>query len=369
MCKSKKYYWLKLKDNFFDNKAMKKLRKIAGGDTYTIIYLKLLLKSMQTDGKLYFDGIEETFCEELALDIDEDTENVKITVMYLQKVGLLKEINEKEIELIEIHDMVGSESSSAERVRRMRTKKKLLGEPGIDEKRYGGNGLAVLERDNFRCVKCGSDKNICIHHKNGFSNNLEDLTTLCRKCHANLGVDAQENVTSNALTVTCNADVTKCNTEKEKEKEKDIDIEKEIYKERKEEKKSHSKQTVDKKKNSTTFDTLIENYTNNEQLRKELKEHLKTRKQKKAALTDRALELSLKKLDELASKDSEKIKIVQKAIMNGWVSFYPLKPDEKQKPTKYASTNIFEELLNEEKEKEEIELANDKYKDLGGIYG
>lgn len=244
MSKSKKYYWLKLKDNFFEGKAMKKLRKIAGGDTYTIIYLKLLLKSMKTDGKLYFDGIEETFCEELALDIDEDTENVKITVMYLQKVGLLKEVNEKEIELIEMKDMVGSESDSAERVRRMRTKKKLLGEPGIDEKRYGGNGLAALERDNFKCVKCGSDKNICIHHQNGFSNNLDDLTTLCRKCHASLSENAQVSVTCNGVGVTCNTDVTKCNTEKEIEKEieKDIDIEKEINKERKEKSSDHFSQ-------------------------------------------------------------------------------------------------------------------------------
>ena len=69
---NKRYYWLKLKDNFFNEKAIKKLRNIAGGDTYTIIYLKLLLKSMKTGGKLYFDGIEDNFCKELALDIDED---------------------------------------------------------------------------------------------------------------------------------------------------------------------------------------------------------------------------------------------------------------------------------------------------------
>lgn len=92
MSDNKRYYWLKLKDNFFYEKSIKKLRKIAGGDTYTIIYLKLLLKSMKTDGKLYFDGVEDTFCEEIALDIDEDAENVKIAMMYLQEVGLLKNV-------------------------------------------------------------------------------------------------------------------------------------------------------------------------------------------------------------------------------------------------------------------------------------
>lgn len=135
-------------------------------------------------------------------------------------------------------------------------------------------------------------------------------------------------------------------------------------KERKKEEKSPSKETADKKKTSTTFDTLIESYTSNEQLRKELKEHLKTRKQKKAALTDRALELSLKKLDELTPKDSEKIKIVQQSIMNGWVGFFPLKPDEKEKPTKYANRNIFEEMLNEEKERECITLDDSDYRNI-----
>ena len=53
----KRYYWLKLPDDFFRQKPIKKLRKIAGGDTYTIIYLKMLLISLKNEGKLYFDGV------------------------------------------------------------------------------------------------------------------------------------------------------------------------------------------------------------------------------------------------------------------------------------------------------------------------
>lgn len=58
---AKRYYWLKLPDGFFRQKAIKKLRKIAGGDTYTIIYLKMLLVAMKQDGRLYFEGVEATF--------------------------------------------------------------------------------------------------------------------------------------------------------------------------------------------------------------------------------------------------------------------------------------------------------------------
>ena len=43
---TKKYYWLKLNEGFFRDKKIKKLRKIAGGDTYTVIYLKMQLLSL-----------------------------------------------------------------------------------------------------------------------------------------------------------------------------------------------------------------------------------------------------------------------------------------------------------------------------------
>ena len=54
---SKKYYWLKLKDNFFNQKEVKKLRKIAGEDTYTIIYLKMQMIRIKKNG---ITELEET---------------------------------------------------------------------------------------------------------------------------------------------------------------------------------------------------------------------------------------------------------------------------------------------------------------------
>lgn len=121
----KRYYWLKLPEGFFRQKLIKKLRKIAGGDTYTIIYLKMLLIAMKNDGKLYFEGVEDDFYEELALDLDEDSENVKVTVLFLIRQGLMELVDETEYRLTECDKMVGSESASAERVRKHREQKAL----------------------------------------------------------------------------------------------------------------------------------------------------------------------------------------------------------------------------------------------------
>lgn len=92
----------------------------------------------------------------------------------------------------------------------------------------------------------------------------------------------------------------------------------------------------------SSFDEIIDAYTENEDLRIELKEHLKTRKQKKAALTNRALELSLKKLDKLADNDEEKIQIVQNSIINGWVGFFELNEKDKNKLNNHSSYNLDE---------------------------
>lgn len=119
----KRYFWLKLGDDFFRDKAIKKLRRIAGGDTFTIIYLKMLIKAIQQDNKLYFEGIEDNFADELALDLEEDPDNVRMTLTFLQQKGLLEVVNDDEFYLANAEKMTGSESESAVRMRRMREKK------------------------------------------------------------------------------------------------------------------------------------------------------------------------------------------------------------------------------------------------------
>lgn len=121
--KAKRYYWLKLKNDFFEQKEIKLLRRIAGGDTYTIIYLKMLLKSLKNDGALYYEAFGDNFAEEIALDIDENTEDVAMTISYLDSKGLIELVERDEYFLNKVPEMLGSESYSAERMRRLREKR------------------------------------------------------------------------------------------------------------------------------------------------------------------------------------------------------------------------------------------------------
>lgn len=126
MADAKKYYWLRLKKDFFKEKEIKKLRRIAGGDTYTIIYLKMQLLSLADEGKLYFEGVEDAFYKELALELDEEEENVKITILYLEQMGLLEFISADEYFLTRVPELIGSETDKAELMRKTRNKRKTL---------------------------------------------------------------------------------------------------------------------------------------------------------------------------------------------------------------------------------------------------
>ena len=140
MSEPKRYFWLKLHKDFFQRKEIKRLRKIAGGDTYTIIYLKMLLRSIMSDGKLYFDGLEDDFASELALDLDEKEENVQITIQYLLKSGLLEMCSDEEYYLPDTKDSTGCETAAASRMRKCRAKKDKLERNNVTPMLQSGYG-------------------------------------------------------------------------------------------------------------------------------------------------------------------------------------------------------------------------------------
>lgn len=122
MSENKRYYWLQLKKDFFKTRAMKKLRSIAGGDTYTIIYLKMQLLSLENGGFLFHEGVEDNMLEDVALDIDESVDNVRMTFQFLEKCNLI-ELRNDEMYLPEVNENMGSETASAQRVRRFRARR------------------------------------------------------------------------------------------------------------------------------------------------------------------------------------------------------------------------------------------------------
>ena len=109
---------------------------------------------------------------------------------------------------------------------------------------------------------------------------------------------------------------------------------------------SLDKNSIDKDKKDEkeeTFKSILDEYTKNKELLESLNGFVEMRKKIKG-FTIRALKLSLNKLDSLSNNDQEKIKIVDKSVMNGWKTFYELKDEEKPKESKLIQRNFEEEF-------------------------
>lgn len=87
----------------------------------------------------------------------------------------------------------------------------------------------------------------------------------------------------------------------------------------------------------SAFEDKIDGFTTNSELREALKDYVNHRKQIKKALSERALDLCLKKLEEFSSDPAEQVKIVNQSIMQGWVGLFPLKQDIQQTQSKKKS--------------------------------
>ena len=153
--KNKRYYWIQLTQDFFKSKEMKLLRKIAGGDTHTIIYLKMMLISLEDEGCIYYDGLADNLAEEIALMIDENIEDIKITLLFLESKGLLTRRNDRDYFLEQVPEMVGSETAGARRVRKHREQQKAL-QCNNDETKCNGD----IEIDTEKDIKKDIDKDI-----------------------------------------------------------------------------------------------------------------------------------------------------------------------------------------------------------------
>lgn len=117
---AKRYFWLKLKENFFDEKSVRYLRKLPQGDGIVIVYLKMLLKSLKDEGMIKYDKILPTATEELALFLDEPEAVVALSITAFLKMGLVEQWDNDTFYMATLKNMIGSESEAASRMRKHR---------------------------------------------------------------------------------------------------------------------------------------------------------------------------------------------------------------------------------------------------------
>lgn len=120
MSDNKKYYYLRLKDNFFDSDELKILESMKDGYLYSNILLKLYLRSLKNDGKLVVNDRIPYNAEMLASVTGHQIGTIKQALSIFKDLGLIDVLENGAIYMLDIQNFIGRGSSEADRKREYR---------------------------------------------------------------------------------------------------------------------------------------------------------------------------------------------------------------------------------------------------------
>ena len=139
---TKKYYWLKMKRDFFKRHDIRIIEEMPNGKDYVLFYLKLLLESIDHCGELRFSETIPYNEQMLAVITNTNIDLVRSAMKVFVQLKMVEMLDDETIYMTEVKKMVGSETASAERVRKHRAK--------LDEKQ-------LLLQSNSNVTKCNTE--------------------------------------------------------------------------------------------------------------------------------------------------------------------------------------------------------------------
>lgn len=260
----KRYYWIKLKTDFFDLPEIDWLLSQKNGAEYIVLYQMLCLMTANNNGEL-----SSKFGEMIVpYDVDKivrdtkyfDFDTVKVALELYKKLGLVYESENDMLKISKYEEMIGSESNWAVKKREYRQRKTIE-----DNKEK----LLGHKEDNVR---------------------------------QEIDIDIRD-------------------------RDKSIDIDKD---------------KKESKKKKETLSSVIDSYTDNEELKDCLKEFVEMRKAgNKGMFTVSALKKNLGKLDKLAVNDGAKIDIVNQTLEHTWKGFYPIQEERNNQINNHRGGMVF----------------------------
>ena len=128
MVDSKKFYWLKLKRDFFKRHDIRIIEEMENGKDYILFYLKLLLESITHEGRLRFSETIPYNEKMLSVITNTNIDIVRAAMKVFAELHMVEILDDNTIYMSEVLKLTGSETPIAERVRKSRNKKKALSE-------------------------------------------------------------------------------------------------------------------------------------------------------------------------------------------------------------------------------------------------
>lgn len=161
MSDNKKYYYLRLKDNFFDSDELKVLESMKDGYLYSNILLKLYLRSLKNDGKLVFNDRIPYSAEMLSSITCHQVGTIKQALSIFKDLGLIDILDNGAIYMLDIQNFIGKGSSEADRKREYRQRI----ECDRTNVRTNLRQISTRDRDRDRDRNRDRDRDICVVEK------------------------------------------------------------------------------------------------------------------------------------------------------------------------------------------------------------
>lgn len=118
----KKYYWLKLKRDFFKRHDIRIIEAMPNGKDYILFYLKLLCESVDHEGKLRFSESVPYNAEMLSIITDTNRDTVQAAVDVFVNLGMMEKMDDGTLYMTECQKLIGCETAWAEKKREYREK-------------------------------------------------------------------------------------------------------------------------------------------------------------------------------------------------------------------------------------------------------
>ena len=172
---SKKYYWLKLKRDFFKRHDIRIIEEMPNGKDYILFYLKLLLESIDHEGNLRFSDAIPYNEQMLSVVTNTNVDIVKAAMKLFLDLNMMEIFDDATIYMNEVQNLIGSETDSAERMRRHRLTSKSGNETSLRDTDVTTSDVSVTQSKRKSIEK---DKDIeldvVVEEENG-SNNEQDV--------------------------------------------------------------------------------------------------------------------------------------------------------------------------------------------------
>lgn len=158
---------IKIPFDFFNEPAIKNIRRRDNGDKTIILYLRMLLLSKKSGGMIVWDHLEYSLIGEIGLELDEDVNDIQTAISSLESVGLCSWVSDYALRIFSLTQMKDRTAPEYKLWRNV-----------------------VFERDKYTCQACGKRGVVLnAHHIKPWAYfptlryDVNNGITLCSECH------------------------------------------------------------------------------------------------------------------------------------------------------------------------------------------